>query len=438
MTLELAWAGGAAHLAAAWIGWRALGSSRTFLAPGLGFGLVSFSLLIPLWWAGRITPIASAILLACAAAAVEWVRRLRPLPKSADAGMWTWAISVLAALLTVPGLIKSPHGAGQDAWAIWRLKARLLHESPVPWDILGQPVLAFSHPDYPLAYPLSILWGWICARTQTPVSAWTISLLTAAAAAGLLAGALRRQGRWVAAAAGLFLVSTPGWTGMCGSQYADTLIGYYGLAAAVLLSRSLEGREDGGFAWAGFFAGLAVFTKNEGWLTLAAAAAGLWAGRARSGRPVRTTLAELARLAAGALPGAAAAVAVKARVGVPADVLTWRGAADNLFSADVLARSGHIASALVREILNENTWVYAWPFIAVVTILSARRILRSPSDRAVAVCWLVPAAGYAGVYLATPLDLGWLLPASLGRLLVHLFPVASFLAFRNLRGCLDE
>lgn len=327
-------------------------------------------------------------------------------------------------------MLKSPFGTGLDAWAIWKLKARFIFHGP--WRQLFSPSLVFSHPDYPIFYPLAVVWGWLVAGKETYAAPQILCFLITLSLVGLLMGVFAKQNLSMAAALGMWMISIPQFIGLGASQYADIFVAYFNLASAMLLSEASM-RKNVRYAWvAGFFAGTGTFVKNEGLLFLTVlvfvsvlrVAFGPAEDRSANRR-------ETLALVTGSLPFLSVTVAYKIAAAYPNHMLSFAVVADYISSNALFGRTGLIFSHAVSEIFNENAWVYAWFFILAVFLLYGSCGL-SKRNFWVPLTPTLIVSGYFFVYLFTGLDLGWLLQESFGRTLLHVLPLfvwASFVVF---------
>lgn len=184
---------------------------------------------------------------------------------------WHDAIGLmLIGVLLIPYWIQSSYYqyGGWDAWAVWNFKARFLILSGENWQNLFDPVLWRSSPHYPLLLPNVNVWNWIL---QTPND--SLPYLTAKESAlqitfllySLIFYSIKKSLRASYAYLGLLVAGCLPFTiKMALSQYADIYIGFYLLAAVVLLSE--KSKSSFHFITAGLLLGAASFTKPEGFI----------------------------------------------------------------------------------------------------------------------------------------------------------------------------
>ncbi|MFA5162288.1 MAG: hypothetical protein WC421_08580 [Elusimicrobiales bacterium] len=194
----------------------------------------------------------------------------------------------------------NPH-SGFDAWAFWNLRARIFYLEPQRWAELFSVIdWRPNHNNMPFL-PLLTARGWALAGSCGPALPCAQSVIFAAGLCALLFAALRKSGG-MAAIAAIALLGGKDFAVFASSQKADMPFSLFALAAFVLAA------EERGALAAGFFAGLAFWTKTEGVLLAGALAAVMAADCLKAGKSPRE---RLFRFAAGALPFACAASAFK-------------------------------------------------------------------------------------------------------------------------------
>ena len=334
---------------------------------------------------------------------------------------------------------REPHG-GWDAWAIWNLRARFLYRAGAEWRSAFSPLLDWSHPDYPLLLPLGVVRGWLYAGGESPLVPITIAALGTLATAGILFGALRAARSATAAAlATTVLLAPPAFIAAGSAQYADVLVGAYVLGVFAVLHRYDRDATASArlLLLAGALAAFATWTKNEGWLFLAAiVAARVIAVSRRKG--LRATFAEMGWLGAGAAPVLLVVAAFKLGLAPANDLVAGQGGATVGRLAEGW-RYGTIAAAIARQLLHP-LWAGAPVLLAAYALLVGRGRLpageRSTLRTAVLALSMV-ALGFFLVYLVTPRDLPWQLATSLSRLIAQLWPASLFALFLLLRDPAD-
>jgi hypothetical protein len=256
--------------------------------------------------------------------------------------------------------------------------------------------------------------------------------------------------------AGLALLGSLAYLAHGAHQYADVPLSFFYLATVVLLSlcdaRGLgplavaDGRiapaspyaGEGGaepsrtplLVLAGAAAGLAVWTKNEGWLFLAVVfGVRCWFAWRRQGRG--GILEELPPLAMGALPAVAITLWFKTTlVTTGNDLVQGQGMMATLARLLDFSRYGLVARALVTHGFHlGKALTIVLPLCLLLLGPAKGRSRGAGAVPAVAAVLLLTGLGYCFVYLTTPNDLRWHLGTSMERLLMHVFPLAVYLLF---------
>jgi len=345
-----------------------------------------------------------------------------------------WGLIALALLST--GLMLAAYAAlvqGQpqgafDAWAIWNRAARFIHRDPAGWQAALSPALYWAnHPDYPLLIPLNTAWAWDTLGSETPRVPAVQALLFLTGGLGLVFSALgltRSLGQ--AALGALALSATPFLTFAAAGLLADVPVMYYITAASVLMYLGLTRADARLLALAGFAAGLAGWTKNEGLLFILACVLGLTLTRSADLWP------SLRAFAAGlAIP---LAVVLSFKSLAPPSDLFGGGAALHLLTNP--ARWLTLLRALGGMALRFGDWPLSLPLALAVYALVVRTDPPPASNRSFFTIGAIIALQFLGscaVYLLTPYDLQWHLNTSLGRVLLQSFPAALFLLLLRLR-----
>jgi hypothetical protein len=437
-----AWLLGVLAVSALWPGTRSRAADfPVILALGIGMGLGITSALFfaasllstePLW-------ISAGLELAVGAGLAGWLWRRRA-KQTADvssatgngAGTPTLFQAVVASIfvqaLVVAGVVSArayaaePSG-GWDGWAIWNMHARFIFRGGEDWaGLLRQPPLAWTHLDYPLLVPASVarVWAWV-GRDATWASGLVSALLGLATVGLLTAAAARLRPGLVALTGGLVLLGTPFFVTFASNQHADIPLGFFFLATVVCLAFGRDGPESAGLpAVAGFAAGMAAWTKNEG-LLFVAVVVGVWGIHAWA----RGTWRGLGGLLGGLAVALVPLLYFKAVIAPPNDVVSGEmlGRLGNLWDG---SRHRLILASFWRDLLRFGEWSVV-PFLAMIPPL-----LGPGWRRWRGVEWIVAAiialmlAGYYAVYLLTPWNLAWHLDFSLVRLLLQLWPAGIF------------
>ncbi len=407
---------------------------------GIGAGLgISSCLFFLLLWAKLAQPaavLASQLVLAVAAffAARRRIHATALPPSNVEDetfGTRLRAAGAVAITLLVGGWYwttqASPHG-DWDAFAIWNLRAKYLASGSDAWrnavtaDV-GGGHLGAAHPDYPLLLCALVAQAWRLGGDTDPWTPAIVGLLFSLLTPLLLLsslGALRGESAgWLAL---LLLVSSESFVSQSASQYADIPLAFYALAAVALLASSeRQSQSRTHYAWAGFFAALAAWTKNEGLVFLLLIL--LWIAWRAGLRPLIAS-------ALGALPVALVVGTFKwlvAPFSVGLFPATLGGWIEKLTDP---GRWALIASFYARSAWELGFW-WAQPLVLALLWLGAVGRAESSQRRAAwvgAIPIAMLAAGFM-VYLVTVADLRWHLSTSCNRLWLQMWPSLLFALF---------
>jgi hypothetical protein len=424
----------ASFAAPLWIGDRcagaALGRPRGFaasvrhaaLALLLGLALVAaLRFFVLLAFGGALLPAVVAELLLAALVTLPRQSPGEPGPPLPVGPLLLLLVIALAAVV-LRG-IANPWGDG-DALAIWNLRAIFLHRAPAEWPAIFPAGDVLPHLDYPLLLPLLVDRGWAWCAGEPPLVPITLAALFTLAPIALLAGAVTvRHGAWSGLIAAAVLALTPIHL-RCGSgQLADVPLAGYLLATLVALDAvPRHGRRA--LLLAGFAAGAASFTKNEGLLWLALLL-GLWSLLVLAGRRQAT---DLARLAAGAAVVALATATFKLAFAPAQDLLAAQADGRWLERIGDPERWSAVLAALGEQLAwfgRETPGVPGLLWLPLLGWLSRGADAPPISWPAILLLHAMIAADVLA-FVLTPYDVDWHLATALPRLLLQLWPAALF------------
>lgn len=345
-----------------------------------------------------------------------------------------WA-SLMISIFTL-GLmaLQSPYG-GQDALAIWNLRARILLKGQGGW--LQDLTTIGHHPDYPLLLPSLVARSW----SYFGRSAWWIPFLIQgffiySAILCLTAVIANLRGARLGLLAGWVLVGTPFFLRESAGLQADVAAAYYLLAALALIGLKECQYPDrfGPEAAAGMMAVLAAWTKNEGilFLVVLLLVRVLMLYR-RSG--LKAALHSLPALAMGILPVMVLLAYFKLYIAPNNDLISGQDVPSTLARISHLSRYGQISAAFFTGMLALDRWQVYPPLLA--AYMKVAGITRRPAGRfagltALAVVFTA-LCGFFCVYLVTPHDLHWHLRTALHRLLLQVWPATLLMVFLLIR-----
>jgi hypothetical protein len=443
----------------------ATGLFHLSLAAGVGLGVVSclyFAVMLPAG-AGGLVYLDRVLVIALIALGIVlyqkgfFHREGRMTPVENAPLKYRPIFPILLAGTLVSGLIsiavaflKEPHGKW-DAWVIWNLHARFILRGGESWRDFLSSGLDWTHPDYPLLIPLSIVRIWKYAGSETLYGPILLSVVFTLAVVGVLVFSLAiLRGRPQGYLAGLVLMGSPYFLDMGAFQFADIPLSFFflaTLAAFFLHDRSIN-RPDYPLMLAGLTAALAAWTKNEGLLFLLCIPPVRFACVVGSAG-WRRALCQAAWFFAGAMPVLVVIAVFKLHLAPSSDIFAGRGLQALLERLTDWPRYGQILSAYVRTSLTFTQGIIDIregfrfnPGAAGVVLLGLYLALMGvrtqaqdrPAWRTAVTVSILMLAGYFGVYLITPHDLHWHLLTSLNRLFIQLWPTCIFLCFMVARS----
>ncbi len=417
------------------------------LAVGLGFGLLACASFLALSLFGAsahgliVTDVVMALLLG--GAGLRALKRRAPETATDDpvavrptaTPRWllggSLAITLVCALLTFLLLsLMNPHGEW-DAWAIWNLRARFVARAGSEWRNAFSGQLGWSHPDYPLLLPLSVtrLWQYLGRESQIAPAAVAM-LFTFSTVALVWASLAILRGPSPAALAALLLLGTSRLIRHGASQYADVPVGFFLLAALVGLSLKDRQPERPRYllALTGMAAGLAAWTKNEGWLVVSAIvlARAIVLGPARGWAAWRR---ELPPFVLGLAPVSLVVLYFKLTLAPPNDLVSnprWGEAGLRLLEP---AKYLQVLRGIKNAVMDLGDATLVNPLLVLLLYLVCVGLGPDERDRTSLTTGLVALgvilAGYGVIYLNSPGHMSY----SAIRLLLQLWPSAVFLAF---------
>lgn len=348
------------------------------------------------------------------------------------AGWVEWSLAgLLLAEIALVLFVSCEHTLGWDGLLVWEIKARyaFLNGGVIPAGYYSNPGRAFSHPEYPLAIPLTELWLylWMGEPHQFWVKAIFGTYYAAGAVLLCLLGARVSGHRWSGLAVAAILLFVPFLTSAPGGVivgYADFPLSVVYLAALGYLLLFSANGDSRTLIIYGFCLALLPWIKREGLI--------LWSVLAFLGFIVSGRRKKLARFGISLLPGLLLIVGWRAYLSfihcVPSSEFSL-SVSGRL--TELAARIGPIARLLLVEVSNQTDWSIFWLAGALAVIYLAVRFqaLRS---------WILIGAVIAPIvlYCATYLFTTWSnysahVTSSLPRLLLQIVP-ASLLAIATM------
>jgi hypothetical protein len=354
--------------------------------------------------------------------AQEGLRARAPLYTLWLAGVLSWM--TMASFVWVAA---RPHGEW-DGWAIWNAHARYIYRAGPVWQ---QHISNTAHPDYPLLIPLTNSRSWRYVGKDVPHLSGVHLVLIGVSGVLILAASLwELRANSLSLLIPLLLVGTPFYLMLGVWQYADMPLSIYILATLALLCFQRLRDPDGSrlLILAGFAAGCAASTKNEGLLFVVAV---LLAQLLVGFRQLAMTIRRILMFSAGLLLPLVMTLHFKFTVPPPNDITGNRAFDELLAKIMDPERYLTIADAFLKTAGSFGHWPIhpGIPLLAVLIFWGIdRTAIRSEAWRIGALSVAIVLAGYFAVYVVTPLSLDYHLPASLDRLLMHVWPSILFLA----------
>lgn len=434
-----------AFLAKAAMGRGQAWSVARMLGPGIGAGVASLAFFL-LRWSGiaNAAVVWSIAVVMLTAGVVAW-RRTEPAAGGREAvavkprSEWIWVarIAVILSLALLVGDAMTAYAASPDgdwdAFSIWDLRARFMAAEGSSWVAAARPginagLAGASHPGYPLLLSGWIGMAWMADGEMESVVPGTVSVLFALIAAGVLFAGMRElRGEWSALLAVLVLVSPEAFRSQAGAQCADIALSLYLLMWTVLTAIWLRDRDQRGLlALAGLTAGLAPWTKNEGWpFALAAVAVTCWLAR-RGG---------ILAFLAGFVPPAVVTILFKTMVATGSEGVYPPTIAVAFERFSDFDRWAAVIGAYWRHGIEMGV-AYAHPLVLLVLIgWALKPVVKAERGE---VAWLaLPALAMAAaeflMLVATSADIRWHTGTSVPRLLIQPWPALLVVVFCLLR-----
>lgn len=341
--------------------------------------------------------------------------------------LWAAAIAALISALVIFCLFSGMNPYGEwDAWAIWNKAARFL-ASGVHWRQLFAPPLAWAEQDYPLLVPGAIANFWIIVGTNPSFVPALVAAVFLFGSAGVLFGTLdllRNRAQALIAVTALFGAAAV--IRMGASQYADVPLGFFYLATLALFCISDAFPNDRHSWWlAGFAAGCAAWTKNEGMVFVAVAVLARTMASWRGGL-IAAEWRRIGLTIAGAAPMLLMLLWFKMAYAPPNYLFTE--------TTPLSARLGDVSRYMTVAV--EFGRQLLWPAILAVGYgwLMGRAGEGKAGRQAALMTMVAMVVAYASVYVYTTKDLNWQIETSLARVLMQLWPAAVLVYFLYVRA----
>ena len=336
---------------------------------------------------------------------------------------------VIALVLMVLIVVSTPHGRW-DSWWIWNLRARSLFRSTDGWEYTFSPLL--NHTDYPLLLPLNVTLGWLALGSDSTLVPACFALLFTCFTAGLLTFSLAALGASHRGyTAGIILLGTPCFVFLGADQIADIPMSFYVLSCLVLLHLAdrVVAQRFRLLMLAGFAAGLAAWTKNEGLLFLPAVMTSRIFVHNQS---IRNYLRTMSRFVIGLFPALFVVFWFKLSLSPGNDLWAGRSLPEMISQLTDIDRYLQVGIAFGKVLYGFNYW----PTLSLNVLLLCYAMITG-------ICWrkiteelrwsfvtlFIMFTGYFFVFILTPHDLTWHLNTALERLFIQFYPYALLLYF---------
>ncbi len=417
---------------------------RSFIGGGLGFGITSCLFFVWLLVVGPSIGGLVAVEIALLVSLIYYYKTKSPAaklnrpsqpvqitPRIFAISFYIILFFAIASFVMIS--LRNPHGRW-DAWSVWNLHAKFLYLGGDHWKDMFSGHLFWSHPDYPLLIPATVARCWKFIGYDTLAIPALISMFFTFAMAGLVFAALsiirdKTQGL----VAGMVLLATPFFIEHGASQYADIPLGFFFLSTLVLFSlhREFSGNRHNLLLLAGITTGLAIWTKNEGFLFLVS----IIISRIVYVVPVKgvkTYVKQMIPYTIGTLPILATTLYLKTQLAPPNDLLSSQGYQAVLAKLTDLDRYLLVGRTFVNRIAHSGGWITSVTFLLIFYLLLLGIRIPKRQSRTVMSTMVTLAlmlTGYFLVYITTHHDLHWYLLHALGRLLLQLYPSFIFAFF---------
>jgi len=366
-----------------------------------------------------------------AAAALKQGKTARTSPPRLDITSLQIAILSIAALVFVSSFLGMVNYSRQrargdwDAWMIYNRAARFIYRAPDTWqDAFSQEMDVIFHADYPPLLALNIASRWDILNQETSHVPLFQGILFSFASLGLSFAALASLKSLGQAGLGVILLSGVSFfLHEGGRQTADMPIAFYVLSTIVFLFFYHQEQRVIFMVFAGFTAGLAAWTKNEGILFILISA-GVISIAAVWKRSLRVPLLYFAGMV---LP-LAALFYFKFQLAPPSEFAS-SGADKIIQDMTDIARHQLIFNSFKAYLLHDGGWNNIGIFLilsAYLLLFYARRRENSGAILPVLAILACQVMGYYVFYLISPYDLKWHIEYSLPRLFVHIYPSTVF------------
>jgi hypothetical protein len=329
-------------------------------------------------------------------------------------------VSILSFLGIVNYSVQRAHG-DWDAWMIYNRSARFIYLGRENWrDAFSKDMYVLFHADYPPLLALNIASRWDILGEETTYVPMFQGFLFSLASLGVCFGTLASLKSLGQGGLGLiFLSGVSFFLYEGGRQQADVPLAFYILASTAFLFFYFRERRPVLIIFAGFAAGLAAWTKNEGILFLCVSAgimfiASFW----------KRSFQELIFYFIGLLLPLILLLYFKLQLTRPNEFLSGENTKIVQYLFDI-SRHRTILNSFKNLLLHNGGWYNIGIFLVLLVyfVLFHSKIKDNLNmlsiSLAIFACQIM---GYYIIYLITPNDVVWQLNYSLNRLFVQIYP----------------
>jgi hypothetical protein len=402
------------------------------LAPAVGFGVSSLCAF--LWfWVGLPATIYVILEIVLILIFTLWVflplrhhildeiRLLRNIDGVSPFWLALFFVSVVIFIINLATTVfQFPHG-GMDAWMNWNVVSRFIALGGEDWQNTFQRLL--GHPDYPLFMTVTNAITWVFMQNDSVWGPIAFHFLLSLSTVGLLTSLLYTlKDAAQATLVGILFMTQIFIAGHSMSQLADFPLAYLILGAGGVTLLYVKHGKTHHALLAGFLAGLAAWTKNEGLVTVGGFTLVWFIFDWQNG------WSGFKRYAAGLACPLVVVILFKVFLAPPNDLTS---SADNIWK--LVTDTGRIAFILSKAAktlwnFNENP-IPLIGLIIVYGVIIGKSRLKPAGLWMLGVVILVQLTAYFAIYLITPHDLEWHLRTSLSRLYMHVLPLTLLLFF---------
>jgi len=340
------------------------------------------------------------------------------------------ASSILAIAFFLINSINNPYG-NWDGWAIWNMRARFIFRGGESFINTFSNLIDWSHPDYPILLPAFIARCWNFVGSETQIIPILIQLLFTFFTVLLLFSSLSLlRSKVQGLLSGMILLSSLLFIAEGVTQCADIPISFFFLATIVLfyLQDRFVSEKYNFLLLAGIMSGLAIWTKNEGFLFLIC----LITARLLvyiPGKGHRKVLQELMWYTLGLMPVLLIVIYFKLQVAPANDIfssLTYQSIVDKLLD---FSRYAQLTDIFKHKILEFSQGIVSPLLIIAYSIVIGIKIEKEDRLNILFsfLLFIFMLIGYTFIYIITPYNLSWHAETSLHRLILQLWPTFIFI-----------